>query len=538
MARTKPGKGEKMAEPKVLVAGCSAAVRRLVLKRLEEAGLALAGEWTQEDGARQLGGGHGGDVVLVDRPFLELSGWSRPQEGDQGVPVIVIAEEDGHTDWFVEAGRRGASDYLAVPFAAEHLKQKMERVLGTDARRMRDIYGTSNLEELYNRAHPRLLAQEEIDALLSASDPDEGEDALSAAMEGAAANDGSGPPEERAEDDTAERAAPEGRDESAPGGILFEAAERPVSVADSGRITTSYDFKHPARVNKQQLRTLENLHDQFARFLSYSLSSICRAVVDVDTAFVDQTTYGEFIMSLSNPACSYQFTLNPTGGQAIMDWAMPIVFGMVDRAHGGKGSSKGVEARQMTQIEFGVMAKAVKRAVADLERIWAPIVEVEISDIELETNPEFMQITAASEIIILLAFEVNATNMSGLISLCYPFFTLEPLLPLLGGRGPNSAPRRGGAERRPLNRLRLGDMDLDLAAELGRTRIPAGEAVDLAPGDVIRLDTRTDRPARVFVGGQPKFLAWPFEEDGDVKLRLAGKIPRHLAEKYGTVETD
>ena len=78
------------------------------------------------------------------------------------------------------------------------------------------------------------------------------------------------------------------------------------------RIVTNYDFKHPARVNKTQLRTLENLHDNFARLLSSTLSRTMRQVVDVDTAFVDQTTYAEFIMSLSNPAMSYQFTLGPT----------------------------------------------------------------------------------------------------------------------------------------------------------------------------------------------------------------------------------
>ena len=71
--------------------------------------------------------------------------------------------------------------------------------------------------------------------------------------------------------------------------------------------------------------------------------------------------------------------------------------------------------RQVEQVEWGVDER-----------------ESEITDIELETNPEFMQITAPSEIVILLAFEVNSTNASGLISLCYPFFTLESILPLLG----------------------------------------------------------------------------------------------------------
>ena len=142
------------------------------------------------------------------------------------------------------------------------------------------------------------------------------------------------------------------------------------------RIITSYDFKHPARVNKDQLRTLENLHDNFARLLSSTFSGAMRAVVDVDTAFVDQTTYAEFIMSLSNPSCSYQFTLGPTNGQAIIDFAMPAVFAFVDRTFGGKGSSQGVEARQLTPIEIGVINRIVKRVIEDLEATWEPILRV------------------------------------------------------------------------------------------------------------------------------------------------------------------
>ena len=73
------------------------------------------------------------------------------------------------------------------------------------------------------------------------------------------------------------------------------------------------------------MRALENLHDNFARLLSSTFFGAMRQVVDVDTAFIDQTTYAEFIMSLSNPACSHQFTLGPMNGQVVLDVAMPIV---------------------------------------------------------------------------------------------------------------------------------------------------------------------------------------------------------------------
>ena len=44
---------------------------------------------------------------------------------------------------------------------------------------------------------------------------------------------------------------------------------------DTAKVNVSgYDFRHPARVNKDQLRTLENLYDHFARLLSSTLSGL------------------------------------------------------------------------------------------------------------------------------------------------------------------------------------------------------------------------------------------------------------------------
>ena len=292
-------------------------------------------------------------------------------------------------------------------------------------------------------------------------------------------------------------------------GLRSALAEQVANVAEEGAPQAphihTYDFKHPARVNRTQMRALENLHDNFARLLSSTFSGAMRQVVDVDTAFIDQTTYAEFIMSLSNPACSYQFTLGPTNGQVVLDVAMPIVFAAVDRIFGGKGASEGVQARQITPIEMGVINRIAKRMIEDLEATWEPVLPVKISDVELETNPEFMQITAANEIVVLLAFEVNTSNASGLVSLCYPFFTLESILPRLG----QASYVQMDVDREKVqrdNRLRLGGMSLDVRGELGSTQISLGQARALKVGDVVALDSGPDDLQTLRVGSDVKFL--------------------------------
>jgi len=298
---------------------------------------------------------------------------------------------------------------------------------------------------------------------------------------------------------------------------------------------SGYDFKNPARVNKDQLRSLETLHDNFARLLSATFSGAVQEVVDVDTAFVDQTTYAEFIMSLSNPSLSYQFILEPTRGGAVLDIAMPIVFAAIDRMHGGPGSSDGIDAREPTPIEIGAMNEVAKRCFEDLEATWRSVCSVEIADVELETNPEFMQITAASEIVILLAFEVNMPRASGLVSICYPFFTLESLLPLLRTSEYQSPPRSEEDQDRMRcgNRLRLGAMELPIRAELGRVPLSLAAARQLKVGDVLELNSRAADPAVVYLGDQPKYLGYPcISQQGHNSVKVAGPIPAVEQQQY------
>ena len=498
---------------KILVVDDSPTMRRIAVNMLKDRGFGSVDEAGDGREALEcLTEGDKYDLVCTDWNMPEMNGIEmleeirkHPEIGE--LPVIMLTTRNMDRD-VAQAVQAGVSDYLVKPFKPTQLVKKIEKVLTSGRFRMSDVYKTDDPDLLFKATTPSILAQEEIDALLSATDTME--------KEGQEMADKM----EKAMDDQ-------------------EKAKPPSSATPDGRIVTGYDFKHPARVNKDQLRTLENLHDNFARLLCSTFSGAMRAVVDVDTAFVDQTTYAEFIMSLSNPACSYEFTLGPTKGRAIIDVAMPVVFSFVDRIFGGKGSSQGVDARQLTPIEIGVINRIARRVIEDLEATWEPILPVEITDIELETNPEFMQITAASEIVILLAFEVNSTNASGLVSLCYPFFTLESILPRLGQQTFVRRSEESREELRLNNRLRLGRMQVPVVAELGRTQISLNQANSLQPGDIMRLPARATDPATVYLGGTPKYLARPFaEKDGELKLKVVDEVPVDLQRKYGRVPTD
>lgn len=81
----------------------------------------------------------------------------------------------------------------------------------------------------------------------------------------------------------------------------------PVTPSGSGRQFGSnrrvmvYNFRRPDRVPKTLLRSLQLLHDKFCANVSTSLSAYLRSIVEVTLLSVEQTTYAEFLLSLSDP---------------------------------------------------------------------------------------------------------------------------------------------------------------------------------------------------------------------------------------------
>ena len=85
------------------------------------------------------------------------------------------------------------------------------------------------------------------------------------------------------------------------------------------RLVQLYDFKHPERISKEQLRTLRTIHDNLARMLATYLSTTLRSLVDVNFSSIDQVTFNEYTMSLGVPNSLYIIDLKKLDGKAIIE---------------------------------------------------------------------------------------------------------------------------------------------------------------------------------------------------------------------------
>lgn len=275
------------------------------------------------------------------------------------------------------------------------------------------------------------------------------------------------------------------------------------------RSVIAYDFKHPNRVSKDQIRTLESMHDNFAGHFGSSLSTILRSIVDVDLVSVDQITYSEFIMSLVTPSSTYTFAAPPLAGVCLVDFNPTLTFSLIDRIFGGHGKVLETE-RELTGIERTVMNRLVGKMYHDLTVAWENIVKLEVSQVSFETNPQFIQIVPPGETVVVVSFQVKLFQSTGLLTLCYPYVSIEPIISKLSAQNWIDATKRKNlAGDREVNSKNLLLVPIELSAQLANVDIRMRDFLEMKVGDVIRSGREINDPAEVLINRRRKYLARP-----------------------------
>ncbi|ADU66095.1 flagellar motor switch protein FliM [Desulfurispirillum indicum] len=288
-----------------------------------------------------------------------------------------------------------------------------------------------------------------------------------------------------------------------------------------------YDFKRPDRVSKDQMRSIKNLHDKFARNFSSSLSGYLRSITDMNLISVDQMTYGEFLMSLPNPTSFNIISMLPLDGNAVLEVNPSLVFPIIDKLLGGQGEPID-EVREITDIEQNVIGGVLAIALRELAEVWQPIINIRFK-IELrETSPHVIQIVSQNEVVILLVFEIKVGDVSGMMNICIPAIVLEPIMQkidsqdwLIGAKKMHAT-----ANVQQITSI-VSKSRTNLQAVLGESTMTLREILDLEIGDILTLSTKVRDPMVLQVGDMKKY----YGEIGIIDNNKAFKIHRKIVKE-------
>jgi flagellar motor switch protein FliM len=303
-------------------------------------------------------------------------------------------------------------------------------------------------------------------------------------------------------------------------------SEPPLKGAGSGREKIApYDFKRPERVGKEQMRALQTLHEGFGRNFGAALSALLRSIVEVKLTSVDQLTYSEFVFSLENPSCFNLLKADPLEGNLILDINPSILYPIIDRLLGGGKETGPLARRPLTEIELRLVSRITGLFLDELRHAWENVVDLRPSVLQVESNPQLVQIVPPNEVVVVISFELMIGDLRGMINLCIPYNSIERI----GGKlSANSWISYGRKSASPESIKQISETlcssPVGVSVRLAQTKIGTGELMSLCVGDVITTQKDVHQPVIVSVEGVPKFRAKIGSFKGQKAIMIDGTI--------------
>jgi flagellar motor switch protein FliM len=300
----------------------------------------------------------------------------------------------------------------------------------------------------------------------------------------------------------------------------------PPSPRDAAKRIKLYDFRHPEKLSKEQLRGLQIIQQSVAGAMAANFSARLRAPVEARLSALERGIYEEYVTQIGHSSIVIIIDMSPLQGYAVTAFGLDVAFGIIDRLLGGKGKRNSrVLNRDLTDIEIALIRHIGMDVARSLVDPWSRVVDLTPDVSELALGPQVMHAIPPSEFVITAWYEVRFAEQTGGISLCFPLTILEQVLPKLTGQSIfDNRPSRNNLEDARVREDQLFPLNVLARTMLGDARVDATDLAALAPGDVIVLDSLAADPLRVLIGNCERFAGFPGTKGRKLALQVSGLV--------------
>ena len=302
-------------------------------------------------------------------------------------------------------------------------------------------------------------------------------------------------------------------------------------ASTNGRIVKSHDWGEKRRLSNDQIRTLNDMHDQFAKSYGPALGiALKREVMITMEGEPKQISYGEYIGTLPNPTSLTRFILPPLEGTAVLHLDLKLALAIVERVLGGKGDPVDDEdVRPATAIEEKVVQRVMEDLLQALRAAWIRVVDFDPTFTTSESIPYYLQLSQmADDIVIAVDFKVVVSDefgvlLEGDLSICYPYILLQPIASSLKASqlfGSSSGTSLSDEIRNGLEKVKA-----PIRCNLVRDKLRLQDLLEMEIGDVLTFRTNLEQAAEVVIGKTSVFWGRP----GTLGRRYAVRVESFIS---------
>ena len=269
-----------------------------------------------------------------------------------------------------------------------------------------------------------------------------------------------------------------------------------------------YDFYSPRKFTKDRLKMLNSIFESYARVINSRINALLHATCEIDVDSVEEQRYYEFSNALTESDVVALAEIDQEKLQGddpiLVHMDTPVVLSMLDRRMGGEGDPDPTVPNdyKLTDLELNMYDDLIADLIPILGGSWENYMTLHFSYVRTEVNPTLVQLIGYDETVVIVGLNIQFPNCTGRMSLCLPG---EMLTNVFTEISKSTSRRTTGEDKSEEIFDSLRDSELEIVAELARTRILLSDLYHLNVGDVVDIKRPKDSPVFLNIGGRRWF---------------------------------
>lgn len=269
-----------------------------------------------------------------------------------------------------------------------------------------------------------------------------------------------------------------------------------------------YDFFSPRKFSKDRLKILNSIYENYTRVINSRLNAMFHSTCEIEVGSIEELHYYEFSNALREGDVLALAKIDREDLQEeypiLVHLATPVLLTMMDRMMGGEGEpDDGLDPDyKLTDLELNMYSDIIKDLLDFMGRSWENYITLKFSYVRTETNPTLVQLIGYDDTVVIVGLDIRFPNSSGRLSMCLPG---EMLTNIFSEISKQTGHRSTGEDKSEEIFDSLRDSDLEIIAELARTKLQLSDIYHLNVGDVVDIKQPKDSPIYLNISGRRWF---------------------------------
>lgn len=274
-----------------------------------------------------------------------------------------------------------------------------------------------------------------------------------------------------------------------------------------------YDFKKSEKFSLENIRNLTVMCEEFCKTSNMQINyetknNDLRMTVNKSM----QSTYGEFIENIGADNVVMEYSILPTVYNLTLFIDKIIILSIVDLLLGGNGNIEDEDRdRDPTNIDIELVKYLFNNL---LNRMYMPIPHDKIEINKVYTNKIQYQNLNSKDMVFTSIINISLQNkIVGHMRFCIPYESIKDIINDFNTKAINSNDITEEKNEKDIESHEIypyiKNVDLNVTAQLGATKVSINDLLNLEVGDVIILDQKINEDITVSVGGAKIYKAKP-----------------------------